>query len=77
MFGGERLKSKVLTGERTAQAAQRHGIALEVVKWPEAKRGYVVERSFAWVAKFRRLTKDYERYAQNLAGLHVVAFACS
>ncbi|MGJ0507014.1 MAG: IS5/IS1182 family transposase, partial [Methylocystis sp.] len=24
----------------------------------------------------RRLVKDYERYAQTLAGLHVVAFAC-
>lgn len=71
------------TGERAAQAAQRHGITLEVVKLPEAKRGFVllprrwvVERSFAWATKFRRLVKDYERYAQTLAGLHVVAFAC-
>jgi len=53
------------------------------VKLPEAKRGFVllprrwvVERSFAWAIKFRRLVKDYERYAQTLAGLHVVAFAC-
>ncbi|MGE4305186.1 MAG: IS5 family transposase [Novosphingobium sp.] len=71
------------TGERAAQAAQQHGITLEVVKLPEAKRGFVllprrwvVERSFAWATKFRRLVKDYERYAQTLAGLHVVAFAC-
>lgn len=71
------------TGERAAQAAERHGITLEVVKLPEAKRGFVllprrwgVERSFAWATKFRRLVKDYERYAQTLAGLHVVAFAC-
>jgi hypothetical protein len=53
------------------------------VKLPEAKRGFVllprrwvVERSFAWATKFRRLVKDYERYAQTLAGLRVVAFAC-
>ncbi|HKT85072.1 MAG TPA: IS5/IS1182 family transposase, partial [Novosphingobium sp.] len=26
--------------------------------------------------RFRRLVKDYERYAQTLAGLHLVAFAC-
>lgn len=26
--------------------------------------------------RFGRLVKDYERYAQTLAGLHVVAFAC-
>ncbi len=71
------------TGERTASAAARHGIALEVVKLSEAKRGFVplprrwvVERSFAWATRFRRLVKDYERYAETLAGLHVVAFAC-
>jgi transposase len=71
------------TGERPAAAAQDHGIALEVVKLPEAKRGFVllprrwvVERSFAWATRCRRLVKDYERYAATLAGLHVVAFAC-
>lgn len=71
------------TGERPAAAAQGHGIALEVVKLPEAKRGFVllprrwvVERSFAWATRCRRLVKDYERYATTLAGLHVIAFAC-
>ncbi len=71
------------TGQRAADAADKHGIALEVVKLPQAKRGsvllprrWVVERSFAWATRFRRLVKDYERYAQTLAGLHVVAFAC-
>ena len=71
------------TGERAANAAARHDIALEVVKLPEARRGFVllprrwvVERSFAWATRFRRLVKDYERYPETLAGLHVVAFAC-
>jgi transposase len=71
------------TGQRAADAAARHGIVLEVVKLPQAKRGFVllprrwvVERSFAWATRFRRLVKDYERYARTLAGLHVVAFAC-
>ena len=71
------------TGQRAADAAALHGIALEVVKLPQAKRGFVllprrwvVERSFAWATRFRRLVKDYERYAQTLAGLHIVAFAC-
>lgn len=70
------------TGERAEQAAAKHGIDLKVVKLPEAKRGFVllprrwvVERSFAWATRFRRLVKDYERYAQTLAGLHLVAFA--
>lgn len=71
------------TGERAANAAARHAIALEVVKLPEAKRGFallprcwVVEQSFAWAIRFQRLVKDYERYAETLAGHHVIAFAC-
>ena len=39
-------------------------------------RRWVVERSFAWATRFRRLVKDDERYAKTLAGLHVIAFAC-
>jgi transposase len=69
------------TGERPAEAASAHGIRLEVVKLPEAKRGFVllprrwvVERSFAWMARCRRLARDYERLPETLAGLHFVAF---
>jgi transposase len=71
------------TGQRAADAAKAHGIELEVVKLPEAKKGFVllpkrwiVERSFAWATRFRRLVKDYERYASTLADLHLVAFVC-
>ena len=71
------------TGENAAEAAAKSGIQLEVVKLPEAKRGFVllprrwvVERSFGWLARFRRLARDYERLAATLAGLHFVAFAC-
>ena len=71
------------TGEPAAQAAAEQGIHLEVVKLPEAKRGFVllprrwvVERSFAWVARFRRLARDYERLPTTLAGLHFVACTC-
>ncbi len=71
------------TGDVPAQAAQEYGMQLEVIKLPEAKRGFVllprrwvVERSFAWVARFRRLARDYERLPATVAGLHVVAFAC-
>ncbi len=69
------------TGEQPARDAQAHGITLEVVKLPEAKRGFVllprrwvVERSFAWMARCRRLARDYERLPETLAGLHLVAF---
>jgi ribosomal protein L11 methylase PrmA len=33
----------------------------------------VVERSFAWARRFRRLAKDYERLPETVAGLHFVA----
>src|ERR687898_1326016 len=71
------------TGEKPAAAARARGIELAVVKLPDAKRGFVllprrwvVERSFAWATRFRRLVKDYERCAITLADLHLVAFAC-
>ena len=70
------------TGEQPAADAQAQGIRLEVVKLPTAKRGFVllprrwvVERSFAWMARFRRLARDYERLSETLVGLHFVAFA--
>jgi transposase len=69
------------TGERAASAAQAHGLRLEVVKLPQAKRGFVllprrwvVERSFGWAARFRRLARDYERLASSLEGFHWLAF---
>ena len=71
------------SGEDAAAQAQKHGIELVVVKLEEAKRGFVllpkrwvVERSFAWVTRFRRLAKDYERLPETVAGLHFLAFAC-
>jgi len=69
------------TGENASDAAAEHGIKLEVVKLPEAKRGFVllprrwvVERSFGWMSRFRRLARDYERLPETLAGLHYLAF---
>lgn len=71
------------TGEAAEEAAKSHHIRLEVIKHTEAKRGFVllprrwvVERSFAWAARFRRLARDYERLSATLAGLHWLAFAC-
>lgn len=71
------------TGQSAAQDAAAHGIRLIVVKHPEARRGFVllprrwvVERSFAWTARFRRLARDYERLPTVLAGFHFIAFAC-
>jgi transposase len=70
------------TGQEPAQAAQDEGIELQVIKLSEAKKGFVllprrwvVERSFGWLNRFRRLARDYERLPETLAGLHFVVFA--
>jgi transposase len=70
------------TGEDAFDAAAGRGIILDVVKLSEAKRGFVllprrwvVERSFGWASRFRRLARDYERLSETLSGLHYVAFS--
>ncbi len=70
------------TGEAPAQAAAAQGIQLIVVKLPDAKHGFVllprrwvIERSNAWMARFRRLARDYERLPDTVKGLHFFAFA--
>ena len=71
------------TGDAPERAAAERGITLEVVKLDDVKRGFVllprrwvVERSFGWLARFRRLARDYERLGTSAAGLHFAAFAC-
>ena len=71
------------TGEEAEYAAAVHDIDLQVVKKPEGQTGFVllpkrwvVERSFAWLSRFRRLGRDYERLSSSLQQLHFVVFAC-
>ena len=71
------------TGDQPEADATDEGIELSVVKLNKAKHGFVllprrwvVERSFAWATRFRRLAKDYERLPSTVAGLHLVAFVC-
>jgi transposase len=70
------------TGDDSAAQAEAHGVRLAAVRRPEAKRGFVllprrwvVERSFAWVARFRRLARNCDRLPNTVAGLHFIAFA--
>jgi hypothetical protein len=73
------LQQHVSSVGRGSRRARRR----ETLELPEAKRGFVllpkrwvVERSFAWAMRCRRLVEDYERYASTLAGFHIVAFVC-
>lgn len=68
------------TGAEAAQQAQTQAIDLVVVQLAQAKKGFVllprrwvVERTFAWLGRFRRLARDYERTSKNLAAYHWLA----
>ncbi len=70
------------TGPEPAAAAAQRGVELVVVKLPEAQRGvvlrpkrWVVERSCAWCARFRRLARDDERAPTSPVGRHRCACA--
>jgi len=67
-------------GEQTQDAARKSKIELIVVRRPDASRGvvllpkrWVVERSLAWLSRFRRLGRDLERLSSTLIGFHFVA----
>jgi putative transposase len=54
------------SGAESTENAKAFGIDLEVVarnseqKFQVARKRWVVERTFGWLGKFRRLSKDYE-----------------
>ena len=57
----------IYTGSLIDWVKTTFGWVLEVVKRPKGVKGFqvlprrwVVERTFAWLCKFRRLSKDYE-----------------
>lgn len=66
-------------GQQVQKVAQESGIALEVVKRSDKSRGFVVqarrwivERTFGWLNRERRLSKDYERHeASSEAFIHL------
>jgi putative transposase len=62
------------------------GWVLQIVKRPDAARGFVllprrwvIERTFAWLMNFRRLSRDYEETSQSseawirIAMIHIMA----
>jgi len=53
-----------------------YGWVLEMIKRPEGQAGFqvlprrwVVERTFAWLGKYRRLSKDYEALTETSEAL--------
>ena len=60
-------------GEKMALAVARTGSwKLQIVKRSDAAQGFevlpkrwIVERTFAWISRNRRLARDFERYART------------
>ncbi len=71
----ERVKGwadQTYRGELVQWARQTFGIDLEIVQRPAEAHGFVllprrwvVERTFAWLGRARRLSKAYEHHADN------------
>ena len=60
------------TGQLVEQVKDWGKWALEIVKKPESSQGFqllphrwIVERTFAWLGRYRRLSKDYEAFAET------------
>lgn len=63
-------------------AREAMGWDVEVVKRPDGSTGFVllarrwvVERTFAWLGRFRRLSKDYEYRVESSEGLIYLAMS--
>jgi len=54
----------------------RKNLSYEENKLSNRSCGWVVERSFAWTARFRHLARDDERLPQLVAGLTFLAVVC-
>jgi putative transposase len=57
---------------RFVDAAQAAGLTVEIVVPQPGQRGFevqprrwVVERTFAWLSNYRRLSKDYEQWVET------------
>ena len=67
-------------GASAACAAAQERLTLEIVKRPPAVQGFevlprrwVIERSFAWLARNRRLARDFERRLEASTAMVVLA----
>ncbi len=67
-------------GRPLAEWAPERGVRVEVVRPATGQRGFVVqprrwvvERMFAWLGRYRRLAKDYERRLQSSEALIMLA----
>lgn len=68
------------SGEDFEKVAQRLGREIEIVKRSDDRKGFVVlpkrwivERTFGWLGKYRRLSKDYESKVSSSVAMIQIA----
>ena len=70
------------TGEQVEIDAALNDIEFVIIKRSDSAKGFVllprrwvIERSFGWFSRFRRLGRDLERLSSTLVGFHYLASA--
>ena len=67
------------TGKLVDWVSQTLSCVLEIVKRPDVSRfvvlpkRWIVERTFGWLNRYRRLSKDYERQTQSSEAMVYIA----
>jgi transposase len=62
--GPKAAKAAAKTGYWTIEIVERSSTA---VGFEVLLKRWIVERTFAWLSRFRRLARDFERYARTVA----------
>ena len=69
------------TGELEETSQEEIGCRVEIVRRTARQKGFkvpprrwIVERSFGWLTRYRRLSKDFEYWADNSESMAKVAF---
>jgi len=62
--GPKAAKAAAKTGYWTIEIVERLSTAVGFEVLPKR---WIVERTFAWLSRFRRLARDFERYARTVA----------
>jgi putative transposase len=72
---------RIYRGALVGWAKREAGVELEIVAPPKGTKGFqllprrwVVERSIAWMGRYRRLSKDYEAMTGTSEGMIYAAF---
>lgn len=63
--GPKAAKAAARTGKWKIEIVER---SAEAIGFEVLPKRWIVERTFAWISRFRRMARDFERYATALFG---------